>query len=92
MLGFSLQKGHVVACGPHEAVLDDQLKEDHVGLCILYCPTTVLAMVTICKWPSAQKILDGYPFIKHLIAFHETHIPNVDDVGAIGVKKKKILS
>jgi hypothetical protein len=23
------------------------------------------------------------------MAFNETHIPNVDDVGAIGVKKKK---
>jgi hypothetical protein len=31
------------------------------------------------------------PLIKHLIAFNETHIPNVD-VGTIGVKKKKFLS
>jgi hypothetical protein len=23
------------------------------------------------------------------MAFNETHIPNVDDVGAVGVKKKK---
>jgi hypothetical protein len=34
-------------------------------------------------------ILDGCPLIKHLISFNETQIPNVDDVGAIGVKKKK---
>jgi len=48
------------------------------------------ARLTICKWPLAQTILDGYPFIKHFIAFHEIHIPDVDDVGAIGVKKNKI--
>jgi hypothetical protein len=37
----------------------------------------------------AQTILDGYPLIKHLISFNETHIPNVDDGGAVSVKKKK---
>jgi hypothetical protein len=48
--------------------------------------------MTIWKWPLAQTILDGYSFIKHLIAFNETHIVDVDDVGKFGVKKKKILS
>jgi hypothetical protein len=52
----------------------------------------VSIVVTICKWLPIQTILDGYPFIKHFIAFHETHILNVDDVGAIGVKEKKALS
>jgi hypothetical protein len=79
----------VVACDPHEAVLDDRLGEDHVGLCILYCPAIVSIVMTIWKWPLAQKILDGYPFIKHLITFNETHIPDVDDVGVIGVNKDK---
>jgi hypothetical protein len=83
-----LTKGCVVACDPHEAILNDWFKEDHVGLCILYCPTTVLAMMTIWKWPLAQTILDGYTFIEHLISFNETHIPNVDDVGVVSVKKK----
>jgi hypothetical protein len=46
-------------------------------------------MMTIWKWPLAQTILDGYPFIKHFIAFNETHISDVDDVGVVGVKKKK---
>ncbi len=45
--------------------------------------------MTIWKWSLVQTILDGYPFIEHLISFNETHITNVDDVGAIGVKKKK---
>jgi hypothetical protein len=31
---------------------------------------------------------DGYTFIKHIISFNETHIPNVDDVEVVGVKKK----
>ncbi len=38
---------------------------------------------------ASSTILDGYPLIKHLISFNETHIQDVDDVGAIGVKKKK---
>jgi len=29
------------------------------------------------------------PFIEHLTSFNETYIPDVDDMGAIGVKKKK---
>jgi hypothetical protein len=90
--GVFLAKGHVVACDLHEALLNDQLREKHVRFCILYCPTIVLVVVTICKWSSVQTILDEYPFIKHLIVFHETHIPNVDDVGAVSVKKKKIFS
>jgi len=45
--------------------------------------------MTICQWPLAQIILDGYPLIEHLIAFDDTHIPNVDDMGEIGVKKTK---
>ncbi|CAM6051575.1 unnamed protein product [Sphagnum compactum] len=64
----------------HGHVFDDRLREDHVRLCIFYCPMIVSTVVTICKWPSAQTILDGYPFIKHLIAFRDTHISNVDDV------------
>jgi hypothetical protein len=31
----------------------------------------------------------GTPFIEHLITFNDTHIPNVDDVEEIGVKKTK---
>jgi hypothetical protein len=48
--------------------------------------------MTFWKWPLVQTILNGYTFINHLISFNETHIPNVDDVGVIGVKKKKFLS
>jgi hypothetical protein len=44
------------------------------------------------KWLLGQTIRDGYPFKEHLITFNETHILDVDDVGAIGVKKKKFIS
>jgi hypothetical protein len=89
-VGVFLAKGHVVACDPYESILDDWLGKDHVGLCILYCPTTMSKLMTIWKWSVAQTILDGYPFIKHLISFNETHITNVDDVGVIGVRKRNI--
>jgi hypothetical protein len=49
----------------------------------------MLAKMTIWKWLLVQIIHDGYPFKDHLIAFNETHILDVDDVRAIGVKKKK---
>jgi hypothetical protein len=48
--------------------------------------------VTIWKWPLAQMILDGYPLKEHLIVLNETHIPNDEDMGVVGVKKKKIFS
>jgi hypothetical protein len=90
-VGEFLAKGHVVACDPQESILDDWLGKDHVGLCILYCPTTMSELMTIWKWSLAQTILDGYPFIEHLISFNEIHIRNVDDVRVIGVKKKEIF-
>jgi hypothetical protein len=81
----------VVACDPHEIIFNDWLGEDHVGLCILYS-LIILAMTTIWKWLLDQIIFYGYPFKKHFITFNETHISNVDDVGAVGVKKTKFLS
>jgi hypothetical protein len=52
-VGVFLAKGCVVACNPQEVVLDDRLGEDHVGLCILYCLTTMSTVMTIWKWPLA---------------------------------------
>jgi len=71
----------VVACDPHEIVLDNHLGEDHV----LYCLENVLIVMTIWKWSLTQTILDGYPLRTHLSAFNETHIPNDEDVGIVGV-------
>jgi len=46
-----LAKGCVVTCDPHEAVLDDQLGEGHVLLCILYYLAIVSVTMTIWTWP-----------------------------------------
>jgi hypothetical protein len=78
----------VVACDPHEAIFDDRLGEDHVGLCILYFLAIMSTMMTIWKWLLVQTILDGHPLKEHLMAFNETHILDVDDVRIINVKKK----
>ncbi len=45
--GVFIRKGWVVACDPHETILDNQLGEDHVGLYILYCLGIVSTMMTI---------------------------------------------
>jgi len=47
--------------------------------------TIVSTMMTIWKWLLVQRILDGYPLIKHLISFNETHMLDVDDLGVVGV-------
>ncbi len=79
----------MVACNPHEAILNDWLGEDHVGLCILYYLAIVSIVMTIWKWLLVQTIFDGYLLIEHFITFHDTHILDVANVGSIGVKKKK---
>ncbi len=48
--GVFITKGWVVACDPYEAILDDRLREDHVGPCILYYLSIVLTVMTIWKW------------------------------------------
>jgi hypothetical protein len=59
--GVFITKGRVVACDPWEIVLDNQLREDDVGLCILYCLTTMSTMMTIWKSLLVQTILHEYP-------------------------------
>ncbi len=61
-----------------------------LGFAFCICPMIVSTMMTTWKWSLVKIILDGYPLIEHLVAFNETHISNVDDVGVVGVKKKKI--
>ncbi len=49
-VGLFVVNGHVIACGPREVALDNQLGEDHVGVNILYSPDNILMVVTIWKW------------------------------------------
>jgi len=58
--GVFIAKGWVVACDPHEAIFDDRLGEDHVGLCILYFLMIMSTMMTIWKWLLVQTILDDH--------------------------------
>ncbi len=66
-VGLFIVSGHVIACDPREAVLDNKLGEDHVGVSILYCLNNVLEVMTTWKWPLAQTIMDGYS-LKQLLA------------------------
>jgi hypothetical protein len=48
--GLFIAKGRVIACDPMEVIFYDQLGEDHVGLCILYCFNIVSTVMMIWKW------------------------------------------
>jgi hypothetical protein len=41
------------------------------------------------KWLLFQTIFDGYFLWKHFVMHNEGHVPNADEVGAVGVKKNK---
>jgi hypothetical protein len=43
-----------------EAILDNWLGQDHVGLCVLYCLGIVSIVMMIWKWPLSQIVFDGY--------------------------------
>ncbi len=49
--GVFVDKGWINACDPREAMLDDDLGEDHVGLFILYCLDDISTIMNIWKWP-----------------------------------------
>jgi hypothetical protein len=43
----------------------------------------------IWKWPLSQIILDACSLRKHLVKYSEGVVPNVDEVGVIGVRKNQ---
>jgi hypothetical protein len=45
--GVFITRGQVIACDPREAMLDDDLGEDHVGILISYCPDDILTIMSI---------------------------------------------
>jgi hypothetical protein len=67
--GIFIAKGQVIECDPMEAIVDDHLGEDHVGLCILYCFSTMSIIMTIWKWPLFYFFFYGLFFAK---TFHHT--------------------
>ncbi len=88
-VGVFVASGHVIAYDPRKAIFNNQLGENHVGVNLLYCPSNVLVVMTICKWSLAQTILDGYSFGQVLIFYDENQIPIVDEEGKTSVKKKQ---
>jgi hypothetical protein len=74
-----------------DVVLDDQLAKDHVGLCIMCCPSLVSVVMIIWKWPLVGTILDGYSLRQHFMKYSEGLIADDDEVKIIGVKKNNIL-
>ncbi len=61
--------------------------EDHVGLNILYFLNNISIVMLIWKWPLSQTILDGYSLNELLKSNDKNHILDVDEEGAISVKK-----
>jgi hypothetical protein len=51
----------VIACDPKEAVINNKLGEDHVGVSILYCLSDVSIVMIIWKWSFAQIFWMGAP-------------------------------
>jgi hypothetical protein len=56
-VGLFIASGCVTTCNPKEAILDNQLGEDHVGMNISYCSNNVSTIMTIWKWLLAQIIV-----------------------------------
>jgi hypothetical protein len=73
---------------PREAILEDILGDDHVGLTILYCPRKSLTIMTIWKWLLVQTTMDGFSLKELLISYDETYMPKKDIARIIGIKKK----
>lgn len=67
-VGLFIASGHVIACDPRGAILDNKLGEDHLGVSILYCPNNVLKVMTTWKWPLTQTIMDGYSLRQFLVS------------------------
>jgi hypothetical protein len=88
-VGLFIVSGFVIDCDLKEAILDNQLGEDHVKMSILYFLNNVSTVMTIWKWPLAQTIVDGYSLRQLLVSCDESKIPTIDEEGEIGVRKKQ---
>jgi hypothetical protein len=49
--GAFVAKGWIIACDPKEALFNDDLGEDHVGILILYYPNDISTIMSIWGWP-----------------------------------------
>jgi hypothetical protein len=58
----------VITFDPREAILDNILGQDHVGLTIFYYPRDLSMIMTIWKWSLAYTTMEG--FLLKEILFH----------------------
>ncbi len=63
--------------------------EDHVGVNILSCLNNISIVMLIWKWPFFQTILDRYSLNEIFKPKDKSHILDIDEKEAIGVKKKQ---
>jgi hypothetical protein len=50
-VGLFVISGRVITSDPREAIIDNQLGEDHVNVSILYCPNNISIVMKIWNWP-----------------------------------------
>jgi hypothetical protein len=62
-----------------------------LGVTILSYPHDIAQVMSICRWPLSQTILDSYRFFELLAAYDDHHMSDDDDKGTTSVKKKKNL-
>jgi hypothetical protein len=58
---------------------------------ILSYPCDITQVMSICRWPLSQTILDNYQHFELLAAYDDHHVSNDDDKGTTNVKKKKLF-
>jgi len=75
-----------------EAIMDDILGHDYVGLTIFYCPGNKSMVMSISKWLLIQTIVKGFSLKELLFSYDENYVLEVDVEGMIGAKKKIITS
>jgi hypothetical protein len=83
-----ITSGRVIACDLREAILDNQLSEDHVGVSILYYLNNISIVMMIWKWLLVQTILDKYSLKQLFVFYDESNIPTIEE-REIGVRKKQ---
>jgi hypothetical protein len=74
-----------------EAILDDILGHDHVGLTIFYCLGDISVVMIIGKWLLTHTTMEGFSLKELLFSYDENYVLKVDVEGIIGVKQKKKL-
>jgi hypothetical protein len=84
-----LMKGCVMIFDPREAILDDILRHDHVGLTIFYLHGNISTIMTIWKWSLIQTTMEGFLLKVFLLSYDENYVLKVDVEGMISVKKNK---